>query len=106
MKNWIITAALMLLLQTYGETQQILTKIAKIAETNHLADNIRITGNRRTNLDITTFDNALEGALDVINNKGEIWLTQNGSNKVYKLGSDGKAKRLDRTINRGCSARP
>jgi len=38
MKNWITTAALMLLLQTNGETQPILTKIAKIAETNQLAD--------------------------------------------------------------------
>jgi hypothetical protein len=101
MKNWIITAALMLLLQTYGETQQILTKIAKIAEANQLADNILITGNPRINLDITTFDNAAEGAFDIINNKGEIWLTQNGSNKVYKLGRDGEAKRLDRTFNRG-----
>lgn len=101
MKNWIITAALMLLLQIEGETQPILTKIAEITETNQLADNIRITGNARINLDITSFDNAAEGAFDVINNRGEIWLTQNGSNKVYKLGRDGKAKRLDRTFNRG-----
>jgi hypothetical protein len=101
MKKCIITAALMLLIQKYGETQPILTKIAKIAETNQLADNIRITGNTRINLDITTFNNAPEGAFDVINNRGEIWLTQNGSNKVYKLGRDGKAKRLDRTFNRG-----
>ncbi len=68
---------------------------------NHLADNIRITGNHRENLDISTSDDAAEGTFDVINNKGEIWLTQNGSNKVYKFDRDGRAKRLDRTYNRG-----
>jgi hypothetical protein len=101
MKNCIITTALMLLLQTYGETQPILTRISKIAEANKLADNISITGNTIINLDITTIDNGAEGAFNIINNRGEIWLTQNGSNKVYKLGRDGKAKRLDRTFNRG-----
>jgi hypothetical protein len=84
-----------------AKSQPVIDKIANIVTANKLVDNIRITGGTKIRLDSGVFSNVTEGAYDVINNKGEIWLTQNGSNKVYKLGEDGKAKRLDRTINRG-----
>jgi hypothetical protein len=83
------------------KSQSVIDKLANIVHSNKLVDNIRITGGTKIRLDSSVFSNVTEGAYDVINNKGEIWLTQNGSNKVYKLGEDGKAKRLDRTINRG-----
>ena len=83
------------------KSQPVIDKVANIVNSNKLVDNIRITGGTKIRLDSSVFSNVTEGAYEVINNKGEIWLTQNGSNKVYKLGGDGKAKRLDRTINRG-----
>jgi len=83
------------------KSQPVIDKVANIVNSNKLVDNIRITGGTKIRLDSSVFSNVTEGGFDVINNKGEIWLTQNGSNKVYKLGGDGKAIRLDRTINRG-----
>jgi hypothetical protein len=83
------------------KSQPVIDKVANIVNSNKLIDNIRITGGTKFRLDSTVSSNVTEGGFDVINNKGEIWLTQNGSNKVYKLGGDGKAIRLDRTINRG-----
>lgn len=83
------------------KSQPVIDKIVNIVHSNKLVDNIRITDGTKIRLDSSGFRDVTEGAFAVINNKGEIWLTQNGSNKVYKLGEDGKAKRLDRTINRG-----
>jgi hypothetical protein len=101
MKKIVIFLTAILCFHFSTKSQPVIDKVANIVNSNKLVDNIRITGGTKIRLDSSVFSNVTEGAFDVINNKGEIWLTQNGSNKVYKLGGDGKAIRLDRTINRG-----
>lgn len=101
MKKVVFLFAAIICFYFSAKSQSVIDKVANIVNSNKLVDNIRITGETKIRLDSSLFSNVTEGAYDVINNKGEIWLTQNGSNKVYKLGEDGKAKRLDRTINRG-----
>jgi hypothetical protein len=101
MKKVVFLLAAIICFHFSSKSQPVIDKVANIVNSNKLVDNIRITGGTKIKLDSSVFSNVTEGAYEVINNKGEIWLTQNGSNKVYKLGGDGKAKRLDRTINRG-----
>jgi hypothetical protein len=101
MKKVVVLLAAILCFHFSTKSQPVIDKVANIVNSNRLVDNIRITSGTKIRLDSSVFSNVTEGAFDVINNKGEIWLTQNGSNKVYKLGGDGKAIRLDRTINRG-----
>ncbi len=101
MKKVVFLLAAIICFHFSSKSQPVIDKVANIVNSNKLVDNIRITGGTKIKLDSSVFSNVTEGAYEVINNKGEIWLTQNGSNKVYKLEEDGKAKRLDRTINRG-----
>lgn len=101
MKKVVVLLAAVICFHFSTKSQPVIDKVANIVNSNRLVDNIRITGGTKIRLDSSEFSNVTEGGFDVINNKGEIWLTQNGSNKVYKLGGDGKAIRLDRTINRG-----
>lgn len=101
MKKVVVLLAAIIYFHFSAKSQPVTDKIANIVKSNKLVDNICITGGTKIRLDNSEFSNVSEGAYEVINNKGKIWLTQNGSNKVYKLGEDGKAKRLDRTINRG-----
>jgi hypothetical protein len=101
MKKVVFLLAAIICFHFSSKSQPVIDKVANIVNSNKLVDNIRITGGTKIRLDSSGFSDVTEGAYEVINNKGEIWLTQNGSNKVYKLGEDGKATRLDRTINRG-----
>ncbi len=101
MKKVVVLLAAVICFHFSTKSQPVIDKVANIVNSNRLVDNIRITGGTKIRLDSSEFSNVTEGGFDVINNKGEIWLTQNGSNKVFKLGRDGKAIRLDRTINRG-----
>ncbi len=101
MKKGVVLLAAVICFHFSTKSQPVIDKVANIVNSNRLVDNIRITGGTKIRLDSSEFSNVTEGGFDVINNKGEIWLTQNGSNKVFKLGRDGKAIRLDRTINRG-----
>jgi hypothetical protein len=101
MKKVVVLLAAILCFHFSTKSQPVIDKVANIVNSNRLVDNIRITGGTKIRLDSSVSSNVTEGGFDVINNKGEIWLTQNGSNKVYKLGREGKAIRLDRTINRG-----
>jgi hypothetical protein len=101
MKKVVVFFAAIFCFHFSTKSQPVIDKVANIVNSNKLVDHIRITGGTKIMLDSSVVSNVTEGAFDVINNKGEIWLTQNGSNKVYKLGGDGKAMRLDRTINRG-----
>jgi hypothetical protein len=101
MKKVVVFLAAILCFHFSTKSQPVIDKVTNIVNSNKLVDNIRITGGTKIRLDSSEFSNVTEGAFEVMNNKGEIWLTQNGSNKVYKMGGYGKAIRLDRTINRG-----
>ncbi len=84
-----------------AKTQKIVNKILEIVKTNKNVTNIQIVGNEIEILDSNIKKDCSNGKYEIINKDGTIWMTQNGSNKVFKIDSGGKIKRFDRTCNQG-----
>lgn len=92
---------LSLLLSYNAQSQMIKDKIIEIVKKNKAVQNIQVVSSGISKIDSFFYDGGSNGDLEFLNNNGTIWLTQNGSSKVYKIDSNGAVKRLDRTFNQG-----
>jgi hypothetical protein len=81
--------------------QSIKSKIIDKVKKYKNVENIQIVGGGISKIDSFFYDGNSNGDFEFLNNNGAIWLTQNGSSRVYKIDSNGVIKRLDRTFNQG-----
>ena len=92
---------LSLLLNYNAHSQVIKDKILELVKKNKQVQNIQVVGGGISKIDSFFYDGNANGYFEFLNNNGTIWMTQNGSSRVYKIDSNGVVKRLDRTFNQG-----
>ena len=92
---------LSLLLNYNAHSQVIKDKILELVKKNKQVQNIQVVGGGISKIDSFFYDGNANGDFEFLNNNGTIWMTQNGSSRVYKIDSNGVVKRLDRTFNQG-----
>ncbi len=84
-----------------AHSQVIISKILENVQKNKSIKQIQVVGGGINKIDSLFYDGSSKGDFEFINNNGTIWMTQNGSNRVYKIDSKGVIKRIDRTYNQG-----
>ena len=90
-----------LLLNYNAHSQEIKNKVLDILKKNKNIQNIQVFGGGLNEIDSFFYDGGSNVNFEFLKNNGTIWLTPNGSNRVYKIDTNGIVKRLDRTYNQG-----
>lgn len=92
---------LSILMHYNADAQSIKNRVVDIVKTNKNVFNIQIVGADFSKIDSTLNSGCSNGSIDFINQNGTIWITQNGSSKVYSIDQNNSITRLDRTCNQG-----
>jgi hypothetical protein len=84
-----------------AHSQNIVAKIFETVKKNKSIQNIQVVGGSINKIDSLFYNGQSNGDFEFLNNNGTIWMTQNGSSRVYKIDPNGVIKRLDQTFNQG-----
>jgi hypothetical protein len=84
-----------------AHSQNIVAKIFETVKKNKSIQNIQVVGGSINKIDSLFYNGQSNGDFQFLNNNGTIWMTQNGSSRVYKIDPNGVIKRLDQTFNQG-----